>query len=125
MSEICSSSSRLAFYRLLLSPNAAHIAHQIFYSQTLPLLEEKAAKVVFANIEDVLLTNTVRRPDRIAKYQLLNTEPFYQVFLSSLEERQKECRLYMDTIGDILRQHIPNMGIYLVPFLFFCLAFCF
>ena len=22
----------------------------------------------------------------------------------------------MDTIGDILRQHIPNMGMYLVPF---------
>lgn len=43
---------------------------------------------------------------------------FLQAFLSALEERQKECRLYMDTVGDILRQHIPNMGMYLVPFLF-------
>ena len=41
-----------------------------------------------------------------------------QAFLSALEERQKECRLYMDTVGDILRQHIPNMGMYLVRFLF-------
>jgi len=41
-----------------------------------------------------------------------------QAFLSVLEDRQKECRLYMDTVGDILRQHIPNMGMYLVPLLF-------
>lgn len=42
-----------------------------------------------------------------------------QALLSALEERQRECRLYMDTVGDILRQHLPNMGIYLVPFPFF------
>ncbi|KAF9650631.1 hypothetical protein BDM02DRAFT_1351141 [Thelephora ganbajun] len=66
---------------------------EIFYSKTMSLLDEKAVKVVFANIEDILLTNTA--------------------FLSALEERQKECRLYMDTVGDILRQHIPNMGMYL------------
>ena len=41
-----------------------------------------------------------------------------QAFLSALEERQKECRLYVDTVGDILRQHIPNMGMYLVRFSF-------
>ena len=29
----------------------------------------------------------------------------------------------MDTIGDILRHHIPNMGIYLVQFLFQSVAF--
>jgi hypothetical protein len=39
--------------------HAAHSKYQVFYSKTLPLLDEKAAKVVFANIEDILLTNTV------------------------------------------------------------------
>lgn len=34
--------------------------------------------------------------------------------MSSLEERQKECRLYVDRIGDILLSHIPNMGVYMV-----------
>jgi hypothetical protein len=82
----------------------------------MPLLNEKAVRVLFANIEDILLTNTVGLFHGIADYQLLNGS--LQVFLSALEERQKECRLYMDTIGDILRQHIPNMGIYLVSLFF-------
>lgn len=60
----------------------------------LSLLSQKEITVVFANIEDILLTNTA--------------------FMSSLEERQKECRLYVDKIGDILLKHIPSMGIYLV-----------
>ena len=34
--------------------------------------------------------------------------------MSSLEERQKECRLYIDRIGDILRTNISHMGIYTV-----------
>ena len=88
--------------------------YQIFYSKTLPLLDEKAVKVVFANVEDILLTNTVGWFRRNAGDQLLNY--YLQAFLSALEERQKECRLYMDTVGDILRHHIPNMGVYLVPF---------
>ena len=37
-----------------------------------------------------------------------------QSFLSTLEERQKECRLYVDHIGDILKSNIANMGVYLV-----------
>ena len=41
-------------------PNVANITYQIFYSKTMPLLDEKAVKVLFANIEDILLTNTVR-----------------------------------------------------------------
>lgn len=41
-------------------PNAANRIFQVFYSRTMPLLDEKAVKVVFANIEDILLTNTVR-----------------------------------------------------------------
>lgn len=48
--------------------------------------------MVFGNVEDILLVNTA--------------------FLSDLEERQKEQRLYVDTVGDILSAHIPNMDGY-------------
>jgi actin cytoskeleton-regulatory complex protein PAN1 len=58
----------------------------------LRLLEPKTIAVIFANVEDILLTNTT--------------------FLSSLEERQRSCRLYIDTIGDILDKHLTNMSIY-------------
>lgn len=34
--------------------------------------------------------------------------------MSSLEERQKECRLYVDRIGDILQNHMSNMAVYMV-----------
>ncbi|KAG2348212.1 hypothetical protein BDR05DRAFT_903524 [Suillus weaverae] len=65
----------------------------LFYSRLMGSLGEKATTVIFANIEDVLLTNTT--------------------FLSVLEERQKDCRLYIDHIGDVLETHIPNMHLYL------------
>lgn len=65
----------------------------LFYSQLMGTLGEKATTVIFANIEDILLTNTT--------------------FLSVLEERQKDCRLYIDHIGDVLETHIPNMHLYL------------
>ncbi|KAF8874204.1 hypothetical protein CPB84DRAFT_1967046 [Gymnopilus junonius] len=65
---------------------------EVFYSSMMPMLSPKEVTVVFANIEDLLLTNTV--------------------FVSSLEERQKDCRLYVDKIGDILLTHIPNMAVY-------------
>jgi hypothetical protein len=58
----------------------------------LRLLEPKTIVVIFANVEDILLTNTT--------------------FLSSLEERQRSCRLYIDTIGDILDKHMTNMTTY-------------
>lgn len=66
---------------------------EIFYSSMLPLLSTKEVTDIFANVEDILLTNTT--------------------FLSVLEERQKDCRLYMDKIGDILVNHIPNMAVYM------------
>ncbi|KAF8959742.1 hypothetical protein BDZ97DRAFT_1836791 [Flammula alnicola] len=66
---------------------------EVFYSSMLPMLSQKEITVVFANIEDLLLTNTA--------------------FVSSLEERQKDCRLYVDRIGDILLSHIPNMAVYM------------
>ncbi|KAG8968021.1 hypothetical protein FRC03_008886 [Tulasnella sp. 419] len=66
---------------------------EVFYSSMLPLLDQRATTVIFANIEDILLCNTA--------------------FLSSLEERQKDCRLYVDNIGDILQAHMPNMAVYM------------
>ncbi|KAI0933423.1 hypothetical protein AcV5_005570 [Taiwanofungus camphoratus] len=64
----------------------------LFYANVLSLLDEKAIKVIFANVEDILLVNTT--------------------FLSSLEARQKECRLYVDRIGDILKNSMSDMGVY-------------
>ena len=60
----------------------------------LGLLERKAIMVIFANVEDILLTNTT--------------------FMSSLEERQRSCRLYIENIGDILDKHLTNMTCYRV-----------
>lgn len=77
----------------------------------LPLMDSKAVTVVFANIEDILLTNTVMQ---YVSALLSKTNHFLQTFMSSLEERQKECRLYVDRIGDILQAHIPNMRVYMV-----------
>lgn len=65
---------------------------EVFYTNLNPLLDQRATAVIFANVEDILLTNTA--------------------FLSSLEARQKECRLYIDKIGDILKTNISNMGLY-------------
>ncbi|KAF9806131.1 hypothetical protein IEO21_08793 [Rhodonia placenta] len=67
---------------------------ELFYTHLLEILDERAVKVIFANVEEILLTNTT--------------------LLSSLEERQKECRLYIDTIGDILRANMPEMDKYVV-----------
>jgi hypothetical protein len=68
----------------------------------LRLLGPKTISIIFANVEDILLTNTT--------------------FLSSLEERQRSCRLYIDTIGDILDKDLVNMINYKVrlPFRPFC-----
>ena len=37
-----------------------------------------------------------------------------QTFLSSLEERQRDCRLYVDHIGDVLTSNVSNMDVYTV-----------
>ncbi|KAI0294656.1 hypothetical protein B0F90DRAFT_1755296 [Multifurca ochricompacta] len=65
---------------------------EIFYSSMLRFLEPKTISVIFSNVEDILLTNTT--------------------FLSSLEERQRSCRLYIDSIGDILEKHLEHMTTY-------------
>ncbi|QRW00930.1 actin cytoskeleton-regulatory complex protein pan1 [Ceratobasidium sp. AG-Ba] len=64
-----------------------------FYASMVPMLDDKSATVIFANVEDILLCNTT--------------------FLSSLEERQKDCRLYIDQIGDILDAHMSGMAVYM------------
>lgn len=65
---------------------------EIFYKSIMDYLDDKSSKLIFDNIEDLLLCNST--------------------FLSSLEERQKQCRLYVDVIGDILEDHMANMAIY-------------
>ncbi|KIK78082.1 hypothetical protein PAXRUDRAFT_17082 [Paxillus rubicundulus Ve08.2h10] len=65
----------------------------LFYSRLMETLDEQSTASIFSNIEDILLTNTA--------------------FLSTLEERQRDCRLYVDHIGDLLERHMPNMKVYL------------
>ncbi|SJL15191.1 uncharacterized protein ARMOST_18677 [Armillaria ostoyae] len=64
-----------------------------FYSNMLLLLDIKAVTVVFANVEDILITNTT--------------------FMSALEEHQKDCRLYIDKIDDVLQSHMSNIAVYM------------
>lgn len=33
--------------------------YQVFYTNLIPILDQKAVTVIFANVEDILLTNTV------------------------------------------------------------------
>jgi actin cytoskeleton-regulatory complex protein PAN1 len=82
----------------------------VFYANILSLLDEKAITVVFANVEDILLTNTVC----CHSFEPSLFLSILQAFLSQLEERQKECRLYIDNIGDLLEKHIGAMGVYMV-----------
>ncbi|THV00744.1 hypothetical protein K435DRAFT_750939 [Dendrothele bispora CBS 962.96] len=86
-----------AIFELIATENAyvrdLQLIVEVFYSSMMPMLDRKAITVVFANIEDILLTNIT--------------------LLSSLEERQKDCRLYIDRIGDILQNYMSNMGVYM------------
>jgi hypothetical protein len=64
----------------------------VFYARLMDYLPDKALRVIFANVEDIMMLNSF--------------------FFSSLEERQKECRLYIDTIGDVLAEHAQNLEVY-------------
>lgn len=64
----------------------------VFYSALMNVLDDQALKVIFANVEDILMLNTF--------------------FFSSLEDRQKACRLYVDVIGDVLAEHCQNLDVY-------------
>ena len=74
---------------------------QVFLSTLLlkNLLPPDTLTAIFANVEDILLVNTG--------------------FLSALEERQRECRLYVDRVGDVLVGYLPGMEVYLVRLFFF------
>ena len=38
------------------------------------------------------------------------------LYSSYLEERQRDCRLYIDNIGDVLMSNVSNMGVYMVQY---------
>ncbi|KAL1409574.1 hypothetical protein Q8F55_003565 [Vanrija albida] len=64
----------------------------VFYAKLMTILDDKSLTVIFANVEDILMFNSG--------------------FLSSLDDRQKACRLYVDTIGDILADNLINLDVY-------------
>lgn len=76
----------------LSSQVGACIAQKVLISDPFLCPADKAASVIFGNIEDILLLDTT--------------------LLSDLEARQKDQRLYIDSIGDILMSHLPEMYIY-------------
>ncbi|GAA5879139.1 hypothetical protein JCM16303_001313 [Sporobolomyces ruberrimus] len=65
---------------------------ETFYSALQPVIPSKALEVIFANIDDILMFNTV--------------------FLSELEERQRQSRLYINQIGDIIKEHMKGLDVY-------------
>ncbi|GHJ86190.1 hypothetical protein NliqN6_2592 [Naganishia liquefaciens] len=65
---------------------------EVFYAPLLSMMDESETTAIFGNLEDILLFNTS--------------------LLSSLEDRQKACRLYIDRISDILSAQLPNLFIY-------------
>lgn len=65
---------------------------QEFFARLQPLLDDVASQVIFANIEDILMWSVT--------------------FLSDLEDRQRQCRLYIDRVGDIVFKHAPGLSIY-------------
>lgn len=71
---------------------SCHVIVQVFYAELLPTLGEKASAVVFANVEDLMVFGTT--------------------FLSDLEERQRETRLFVDRVGDIVSRYCDGLDIY-------------
>lgn len=65
---------------------------QEFFARLQPLLDDAASQVIFANIENILMWSVT--------------------FLSDLEDRQRQCRLYIDRVGDIVYKHAPGLSIY-------------
>jgi hypothetical protein len=65
---------------------------EVFFEAVRPALTAKAAAIIFANVEDILLFNTI--------------------FLSELEDRQRRSQLYIDHIGDIIKTHVKGLDVY-------------
>lgn len=89
---------------------------RVWFTKLQPLLDEKASLVIFANIEDILLWSAVsshQLPISAHTFAGVVLNSFLtQTFLSDLESRQKECRLYIDRIGDILNVHSSGLDVY-------------
>ncbi|KAK4047374.1 hypothetical protein OIV83_005421 [Microbotryomycetes sp. JL201] len=69
---------------------------EVFFKALQPVLPAKAAEIIFANIEDILIFNTAS----------------FLIFLSDLEERQRASRMYIDSIGDVVDTHVKGLDVY-------------
>lgn len=86
---------------------------QEYYAKAQSVLEDKAVQVIFANIEDILLWSVVsREADESQLMDEMLSSMSTQTFLSDLEKRQRDCRLYIDHIGDIVERHAPGLDVY-------------
>ncbi|PWN31681.1 Dbl homology domain-containing protein [Meira miltonrushii] len=65
----------------------------VFFNAMQPLLQTKAATVIFGNIEEVLLAAVS--------------------LLSDLEARQRSAQMFITQIGDILENHMKQMSVYI------------
>ncbi|KAG5637919.1 hypothetical protein H0H81_002680 [Sphagnurus paluster] len=101
-----------------------NISAPIMISEDLSRTSSPAFGTSWASLVDKTALEGIppaERKRQEAIFELINTEAAYvrdlqliiETFLSSLEERQKECRLYIDQISDILLSHIPKMGVYM------------
>lgn len=82
----------------LISTESSHVRDvqiivDVFFNAMQPLLQPKAATVIFGNIEEVLLAAVS--------------------LLSDFEARQRNARLYITQIGDILETHMADMSVYI------------
>ncbi|GAA95075.1 uncharacterized protein L969DRAFT_77433 [Mixia osmundae IAM 14324] len=66
---------------------------QTFYAPLEPVLGSEASQAIFANLESILVFNTM--------------------LLSDLEARQADARLYVDRIGDVVLRHAQDLEVYL------------
>ncbi|KAH8923006.1 hypothetical protein BT69DRAFT_1319808 [Atractiella rhizophila] len=65
---------------------------EVFFTGLHGLLPAKATEVIFGGIDEILMFDTA--------------------FLSSLEDRQREHRMYIDGIGDVIEEHISGIAVY-------------
>lgn len=65
---------------------------EVFFQAVRPALTARAAQIIFANVDDILLFNTI--------------------FLSELEDRQRRSQLYVDQIGDVVKTHVKGLDVY-------------
>jgi hypothetical protein len=65
---------------------------EVFYGPLQSILSPNDLNIIFANVEDILLCNTA--------------------ILSDLEQRQKDDKLLISNVGDILLNHLDNLKCY-------------